>query len=170
MSTLWRVTLAGLASLAACSPSDEAPAKAGEAPDQIAAGSLTCEILTVADVQAATGVSVKRIERNPAIGAGGTCVNFAGADGQAYLGVNRLNGAADYSASVGAVPEDVYPTKEPIAGLGEEAVLFKGPGGLRYLVARQGASGVVLFPLGEGFNMSDQQLRDLAAKALASAQ
>ena len=67
-----------------------------------------------------------------------------------------------------AVPQDVYPTKEPVGGLGEEAVLFKGPGGLRYLAARQGASGVVLFPLGEGVKMSDQQLRDLAAKALAS--
>lgn len=68
-----------------------------------------------------------------------------------------------------AVPADLYPDKEPVPGLGEEAVLFKGPGGLRYLVARQGASGVVLFPLGEGVGMSDRQLRDLAARALASA-
>jgi hypothetical protein len=68
----------------------------------------------------------------------------------------------------GKAASDVYPTKEPVAGLGEEAVFLKEPGGLRYLVARQGASGVVLFPLGEGFKMSDRQLRDLAAKALAS--
>ena len=165
----WRVILAGMAYLAACSPRDEAPAGARERPNQAAGSSEICEILTAADVQASTGVSVQRIERNPAIGAGGTCANFAGADGQAYLGVNRLSGLTDYTASVNAVPVDVYPTKEPIAGLGEEAVLFKGPGGLRYLVARQGAAGVVLFPLGEGFKMSDQQLRDLAAKALASA-
>jgi hypothetical protein len=64
----------------------------------------------------------------------------------------------------------VYPAREAVPGLGEEAMLFKAEGGLRYLVARQGESGVVLFPLGAGFAMSDQQLRDLAAKALAAAQ
>ncbi len=40
---------------------------------------------------------------------------------------------------------------------------------MRYLVARSGASGVVVFPLGEGFKMSDDQLRALADKALAGA-
>jgi hypothetical protein len=169
MSIPWRFALSGIACVAACGSSADAPGRAREAPNQVAASSEPCGILTAADVQAVTGTSVERIERNPAIGAGGTCVNFAGADGQAYLGVNRLSGAADYSASVSAVPEDVYPEKEPIAGLGDEAVLFKGPGGLRYLVARQEVAGVVLFPLGEGFKISDQQLRDLAAKALASA-
>jgi hypothetical protein len=39
---------------------------------------------------------------------------------------------------------------------------------MRYLVARQGTSGAVLFPLGEGFKMPDDQLRALAAKALGS--
>jgi hypothetical protein len=86
------------------------------------------------------------------------------------LGVNRLSGAAEFTSSVNAVPADVYPEKDPLTGLGDEAVLFKGLGGLRYLVARQGTSGVVLFPLGEGFKMSDKQLQELAAKALASAQ
>ena len=168
MSMLWRITLSGIVSVAACNSKPDAPGGARDTPSDVAATSEQCYILTAADVEAVTGTSVKRIERNPAIGAGGTCVNFAGADGQAYLGVNRLSGAADYSASVSAVPQDVYPTTEPVGGLGEEAVLFKGPGGLRYLAARQGASGVVLFPLGEGVKMSDQQLRDLAAKALAS--
>ena len=168
MSMLWRITLSGIVSVAACNSKPDAPGGARDTPSDVAATPEQCNILTAADVEAVTGTSVKRIERNPAIGAGGTCVNFAGADGQAYLGVNRLSGAADYSASVSAVPQDVYPTKEPVGGLGEEAVLFKGPGGLRYLAARQGASGVVLFPLGEGVKMSDQQLRDLAAKALAS--
>ena len=168
MSMLWRITLSGIVSVAACNSKADALGGARDTPSDVATTSEQCNILTAAEVQAVTGTSVKRIERNPAIGAGGTCVNFAGSDGQAYLGVNRLSGAADYRASVSAVPEDVYPTKEPVGGLGEEAVLFKGPGGLRYLAARQGASGVVLFPLGEGFKMSDQQLRDLAAKALAS--
>ena len=106
-----------------------------------------CAILTAADVQSVTGVTVTRIERNPAIGAGGTCVNFASPDGQAYLGVNRLGSQGDYASSVGTVPQDVYPNREPLPGLGDEAVLFKGDGGLRYLVARKGGAGVVLFPL-----------------------
>ena len=163
MSSLPRVTFA-IAHLVGCSPS---PEDSDRAPAQGAASAGQCNILTAADVQAVTGSTVDRIDRNPAIGAGGTCVNFAAADGQAYLGVNRLSGAQEYAASVNAVPEDVYPDKLPVPGLGEEALLFKGPGGLRYLVARQGSSGVVLFPLGEGFKMSDQQLKDLAAKALA---
>ncbi|HWB42258.1 MAG TPA: hypothetical protein VG500_13405 [Gemmatimonadales bacterium] len=129
-----------------------------------------CDILTAADVEAATGTTVQRIDRNPSIGAGGTCVNFASGDGQAYLGVNRLTSSGEFQSAVGAVPADVYPAREAVPGLGEEAVLFKAEGGLRYLVARQGESGVVLFPLGAGFAMSDQQLRDLAAKALAAAQ
>ena len=80
-------------------------------------------------MQAVTGVAVTRIERKPEIGAGGTCVNFAAPDGQAYLGVNRLDTEGQYAASVAAVPEDVYPTREPITGVGDEAVLLKGPGG-----------------------------------------
>ena len=169
MGTIWRFTLCGITSLAACGTGADAPGTARDAPNQASAASPQCDILTSADVQAVTGTSVQRIERNPAIGAGGTCVNFASADGQAYLGVNRLSSRAEYTSSLSAVPNDVYPSKEPVAGLGEEAVLFKGPGGLRYLVAWQGEVGVVLFPLGEGFRMSDQQLRDLTAKALASA-
>lgn len=79
-----------------------------------------------------------------------------------------MSSAGEYNSSVSAVPGDVYPSKESVAGLGEEAVLFKGPGGMRYVVARQGTSGAVLFPLGEGFKMPDEQLRELATKALGS--
>jgi len=53
-----------------------------------------------------------------------------------------------------------------MSGLGDEAILFKGPGGMRYLVARQGDAGVVLFPLGA--TVSDDQLRALATRALAA--
>jgi hypothetical protein len=159
----------GFACLIACEGGgDTAGGTRGEA-SRAAAGSEQCDILTAADVQAETGTAVQRIERNPAIGAGGTCVNFASADGQAYLGVNRLRTPGEFESAVRAVPEDVYPIKEPVAGLGDEAVLFKAPEGLRYLVARKGESGVVLFPLGSGFEMTDEQLRGLASKALASA-
>jgi hypothetical protein len=155
----------GLAWLAACGGSpDAAPAKA-----EAEATATECALLTAADVQAVTGVAVTRIERKPEIGAGGTCVNFAGPDGQAYLGVNRLDSEGAYASSVAAVPEDVYPTREPLAGLGDEAVLLKGPGGIRYLVARKGGGGVVLFPLGKGFEMTDDQLRELASRALSAA-
>jgi hypothetical protein len=157
----------GLAGLAACGGSpDAAPAKSEAGAE---ATTTECALLTAADVQAVTGVAVTRIERKPEIGAGGTCVNFAAPDGQAYLGVNRLDTEGQYAASVAAVPEDIYPTRESIAGLGDEAVMLKGPGGLRYLVARKGSSGVVLFPLGQGFEMTDDQLRELASRALSAA-
>ena len=169
MSSRSQITLV-LVCLAACNPSGETAGGEREASARGAATAGPCQLLTAADVQAVTGVTVQRIDRNPAIGAGGNCVNFAGADGQAYLGVNRLGSTGEFTAAVNAVPADVYPEKVSMPGLGEEAVLFKGPGGLRYLVVRQGTSGVVLFPLGTGVEMSDQQLRDLAAKALASAE
>ena len=160
-----RILPAALVWLAACGGSpDAAPARA-----EAGAAPAECALLTAADVQAVTGVAVVRIERTPEIGAGGTCVNFADPDGRAYLGVNRLDSKAAYAASVSAVPEDIYPTREPVAGLGDEAVFLKGPGGLRYLVARKGAGGVVLFPLGQGFEMTDDQLRELASRALSAA-
>jgi hypothetical protein len=40
---------------------------------------------------------------------------------------------------------------------------------MRYLVARKGAAGVVLFPLGSGLDMSDEQLLLLARRALGGA-
>lgn len=158
----------GVACLIACAGGGDAGDGTPGDASRAASGAEQCDILTAADVQAATGMAVQRIERNPAIGAGGNCVNFASADGQAYLGVNRLSSAGEFKSAVGAVPEDVYPIKEPVAGLGDEAMLFKSPEGLRYL-ARRGEAGVVLFPLGSGFEMTDQQLRDLASKALTSA-
>src|SRR5690606_5892792 len=167
MTSLTRITMA-LACVAGCSSGGEQAQGSDEAAATTAAGGA-CEILTAADVSAITGVSVSRIDRNPAIGAGGTCANFAGEDGQVYLGVNRLAREAEFAASVNAVPVDLYPEKVSVPNLGEEAVLFKAPGGLRYLIARQGASGVVLFPLGAGLAMSDQQLTGLAERALASA-
>lgn len=158
--------LCGAIWLLACGGSSDT-SKEPRGRDQAAASSQ-CNVLTTADIQAVTGATVHKIERGGAIGAGGTCVNFASADGQAYLGVNDLKSSGAYTASVGAVPEDVYPTKQPVSGLGDEAVLFKGPGGLRYLVARKGERGVVLFPMGEGAAMSDDQLRTLAEKTLAA--
>ena len=138
------------------------PEASGDPP---ASPASQCEILTAADVLAVTGVTVMRVERGAVTGASGTCVNFITADSLAYLGVNRLNSAGEYTASVNAVPADVYPTRDAVSGLGDEAVLFKGPG-MSYLVVRKGASGVVLFPMGQGAGMPDPQLRDLAPRAL----
>jgi hypothetical protein len=126
-----------------------------------------CDILTAEDVQSATATSVSRVERDPMRGLGGTCANFVDANGQPYLGVNRHTSSGDYATAVGAVPEDLYPTRTPVSGLGDEAVLMSGEGGLRYLVARKNDVVVVLFPLGEGMNMSDDQLRALAERALS---
>ena len=126
-----------------------------------------CDILTAEDVQSATGASVSRVERDPMRGLGGTCANFVDANGQPYLGVNRHTSRDDYATAVGAVPQDLYPTRTPVSGLGDEAVLMSGEGGLRYLVARKDGLVVVLFPLGEGMRMSDDQLRGLGEKALS---
>jgi hypothetical protein len=126
-----------------------------------------CDILTAEDVQSATGTSVSLVERDPMRGLGGTCANFVDANGQPYLGVNRHTSRDDYATAVNAVPQDLYPTRTPMSGLGDEAVLMSGEGGLRYLVARRGDLVVVLFPLGEGMRMSDDQLRGLAEKALS---
>jgi hypothetical protein len=133
-----------------------------------AAPSEGCAILTPADILTVTGIEAHLIARGQSAGAGGTCGNYATADGDAYLGVNELKTASDYAASVGAVPQDVYPRREALTGLDDEAVLMKDDTGmLRYLVARKGQRGVVLFPLGrKGRAMSDGQLRQLAERAL----
>jgi hypothetical protein len=156
---------AALAWLAACGGSPDA-APADSAADAPAA---ECALLTASQVQAATGVTVTRIERRPEIGAGGNCVNFTDPDGQVYLAVNRLTSESQYASSISAVPEDLYPTRKAVPGLGDEAILLAGPGGLRYLVARKGTHGVVLIPAGKGVEMTDEQLLELASRALSAA-
>ena len=86
-----------------------------------------------------------------------------------YLGVSRLPTRGDYAAAVESTPTDVHPTRRQRSGLGDEATLLSGAGGLRYLVARKGESGVVLFPLGGGTALPDDQLRALAERALSRA-
>jgi hypothetical protein len=129
-----------------------------------------CSVLTAADIKAVTGADVHLIARGSTAGAGGTCGNYATPDSTAYLGVNALQSASAYESAVAAVPEDIYPKRQPLAGLGDQAVLMKDDTGmLRYLVARKGNRGVVLFPLGSGVRgISDDQLRQLAAKAIAA--
>jgi len=161
--------LAGIvlcATVAACGGSPKS--SNAELGGEVATAGEQCQLLTPADVRSIAGATVQRIERGAATGAGGTCVNFASADGRAYLGVNALRSSADYAATVRAVPADVYPIREPLAGRGEGAVLFKNREGMRYLVARGSATGVVLFPMGDGAQMSDDQLRQLALRALTA--
>lgn len=165
--TLPQVLLA--AAIAGCGGHDTAAQQATASSRSANAASVNgCAILTAADIGAVTGVEVHLIARGQSPGAGGTCGNYATADGDAYLGVNALERASEYAASVSAVPEDIYPTRTAVAGLGDEAVLMKDDTGmLRYLVARKGERGVVLFPLGrQGRAMSDDQLQRLAEQAL----
>jgi hypothetical protein len=147
----------------------------GRPPREAAASSQTddargCRILTAADIREIAGASVHLIDRGASPGAGGTCGNYATDENDAYLGVNALESASEYAAAVAAVPVDVYPRREAIPGLGDEAVLMKDDTGmLRYLVARKSNRGVVLFPLGRAAQaMSDTQLRQLAERALAA--
>jgi hypothetical protein len=127
-----------------------------------------CNVLTLADIKAVTGVDVQPLARGGSPGAGG-CANFKTADDHAYLGVNRYRGPGKYETAVASVPESVYPKRTPVPGLGDEAVLMKDDTGkLRYLVARKGETTVVLFPLSFKQPMSDDQLRKLAERALVA--
>jgi len=103
-----------------------------------------CSLLTAADVERITGTPVKNVPRESQAGAGGTCSNFATRDGKLYLGVSE---PPDYKSAVASVPESVYPKREKLAGVGDEAVLMKdSTARVRYLVARKGKHSVVLFP------------------------
>jgi hypothetical protein len=155
---------------AACDRGTAAPQREA-APASLASAATTreCRMVTPADIKAITGAEVHLIARGASPGAGGTCGNYATPDGAAYLGVNVLQTASEYDMAVAAVPQDVYPKRQPVTGLGDQAVLMKDDTGiLRYLAALKGNQGVVLFPLGTaGRRMSDAQLRQLAERAIS---
>ena len=130
----------------------------------VAASAQECSLLTAADVQNITGTQVKNVPRESQPGAGGTCANFATSDGKLYLGVSD---APDYKAAVAFVPESLYPKRDKLVGVGDEAVLMQdSTGRVRYLVARKGNHCVVLFPFNRS-NPSDEQLKRLAVAALS---
>ncbi len=125
-----------------------------------------CSILTAADVQKTTGTHVQSVPFMSKPGAGGKCANFATDNGRLYLGVSALASASDYATAVAAVPDAIYPQRQKLKGIGDEAILMKGAGGfMRYLVARKGGKGVILFPFGS--QPSDEKLEALAKLALA---
>ena len=131
------------------------------------ASSQECSILTAADVQTATGTAVHNILKESTPGAGGRCANFATGDGRLYLGVSQLTSASDYNKAVVSVPESVYPNREKLSAVGDEAILMKDTTGrLRYLVAHKGNRGVILFPTYRG-GPTDEQLKKLASAALS---
>ena len=117
----------------------------------IASAGEECSTLTAADVQKITGTQVHNVLRESKPGGGGRCANFAKSDGNLYLGVSQLTSELDYKKAVASVPESVYPNREKLSGVGDEGVLMKDSTGLiRYLVARKGNHGVILFPLRKG--------------------
>jgi hypothetical protein len=125
-----------------------------------------CLILTAADVKNVTGTEVQQVARGSKPGAGGRCANFATTDGKLYLGVSQLSSVSEYQTAIAAVPVDIYPKREKLSGVGDEGILMKDDRGtMRYLVARKGNRGVVLFPLSRG--PSDEQLKNLANLALS---
>lgn len=147
------------------------PAAAGGGagrPGQAAAAGPECPILRSADVKAVTGVEVRAVPRDPMKGFGAGCGNYVTAAGKAYLGVTRLESKGQYAAAVETVPADLYPHKQSLPGLGDEAVLFEDASKtIQYLVARKGSRGVVLFSFA-GAKLSDGHLRELAARAVAA--
>jgi hypothetical protein len=99
-------------------------------------------------------------------GAGGRCANFATDNGRLFLGVSPIAGIAEYATAVAAVPEAIYPQREALKDVGDEAVLMKDSNGmLRYLIARKGSHGVILFPFGQ--QPDDAKLKQLATLALS---
>lgn len=133
-----------------------------------------CSILTASDIQTITGTSVVKIPFGSKIGAGGQCANYAYAEGdqKLYLGVNQIRSVSEYSNTLDHVPQAVYPKREKLTDLGDEAVLMKdASGSMRYLVARKGNKGVVLFPFrnkkNPSLDPSDEQLKKLAEIALS---
>jgi hypothetical protein len=132
-----------------------------------ARGTDQCSILTAADVQQITGEQVHNIAQQSTVGAGGRCANYATGNGKMYLGVSQLTSASDYKTAVVAVPESVYPNRQQLTNVGDEAILMKDTTGkLRYLVARKGRRGVILFP-SYGSGISDEQLKKLATLAVS---
>jgi hypothetical protein len=106
-----------------------------------------CLILTAADVKNVTGTQVQQVARGSKPGAGGTCTNYATADGDLSLGVSQLSSISEYQTAIAAVPEDIYPKREKLSGVGDEAVLMKDDSGrMRYLVARKGNQRCRAFP------------------------
>jgi hypothetical protein len=131
-----------------------------------AARAQSCALLTAADVEKVTATHVQPVAFGAKPGAGGKCANFATDNGRLYLGVSALASAAEYDAAVTAVPEAVYPQREVLKDVGDEAVLMRGGNGaLRYLVARKGNRGVILFPFGP--QPHDGKLKELATLALS---
>jgi hypothetical protein len=110
---------AALVVMAACSP---APTSVSPAPAP-ASGS-DCPILPATTITQVTGTSVRGVARGSFVGAGGTCGNYTTAAGEPYLGINRLSSRADYSRSLAAVPDSIYPVRTSLPGVGEEAILF----------------------------------------------
>jgi hypothetical protein len=153
-----------VALLAACSPTSSSSPSTSAPPG----GSAECAALPSATIQQVTGTPVHGVARGSFPGAGGTCGNYTNADGEPYLGINRLTSQAEYRQSLAAVPDSIYPVRQALPGIGEEATLFSDSAHnphLRYLVARAGDHGVVIFPF-SGSHISDDQLRQLAATAL----
>jgi NitT/TauT family transport system substrate-binding protein len=134
-----------------------------------AAAAGECSVLDAAAIEKVTGTPVRGVAGGSFAGAGGTCANYTTGDGKPYLGVNALNSPAEYASTVAAVPALVYEAKTPLRGLGDEAVLFTDRAdrpSIRYLVARKGDHGVVLFPLSGAQDLADAKLRELAEVAL----
>lgn len=89
---------------------------------------------------------------------------FATDNGRLYLGVSQLSSAADYAAEVAAVPQAVYPERIKLTGVDDEAILKGASGSPRYLVARKGERGVIMFPFVP--QPTDDMLKRLAELAL----
>ncbi len=132
----------------------------------VSALAQTCTLLTAADVEKLTGTHVQDVPFDSKPGAGGRCANFATDNGRLFLGVSPIAGTAEYATAVAAVPEEIYPQREALKDVGDEAVLMKGSNGmLRYLIARKGSHGVILFPFGR--QLDDAKLKQLATLALS---
>jgi hypothetical protein len=163
------VIFAGL--LSACGSAGATGVKPAANTTGTMSSSGECSALTAADISTVTGDSVTAVARGSFPGAGGTCGNYTSADGKPYLGINVSKSTGAYQMALSAVPKEIYPVSEKLQGVGDEAVLLKDSAQnthMRYLVAHKGDAAVVLFPLTGQDNLSDDELKQLASRALGA--
>jgi hypothetical protein len=88
-------------------------------------------------------------------------------DGKPYLAISRLASEAEYRTTVEAIRPGAYADVERLTTIGDEGLIFKEEGTDRpcVLIAHRGRTGLLLFA--RSARISDRQLREFAARALA---
>lgn len=135
-----------------------------------AAADSECPALTASDVKAITGQDVHPIAHMPFANIV-QCGNYAVDSGKQLVAINMVKSASSYQSELKSVPNDMYPQRVDLPGIGDEAVLFKsapgGTGSMRYLLARKGDKGVILMPFTAAKDVTDEMLTKMLETAIS---